>query len=164
VSNHSKNHYNREIIDLKGLKNNEKIINLQRDFLSDYDLSLLLYAADAIILPYKVCSASGVMFDALAHGLPFVASDLPFFKEFVAQGLGVIVRNRDPKEYSNALETLGRDYYRYKQAVDNFKWKLDWDFVAQEHAKIYMKVMNREKMMEQTVTSRQKFSRSQIIN
>jgi len=146
VLNHSKNHYNREIIDLKGLENNEKIINLQRDFLSDNDLSLLLYAADAVILPYKVCSASGVMFDALAHGLPFVASNLPFFKEFAAQGLGIIVR-RDPKEFSTALEALGRDYSTYKQAVNNFKGRLDWESVAREHAVVYVKVVNRERKM-----------------
>jgi glycosyltransferase involved in cell wall biosynthesis len=153
VLNHSKNHYNKEIIDLKDLKNNEKILNLQRDFLSNVDLSLLFYAADAIILPYKVCSASGVMFDALAHGLPFVASDLPFFKEFADQDLGIIVKNRDPKGYSNALETLGRNYLIYKQAVDKFKKNLDWGFVAQEHAKVYMNVVDRQIKIEQTVLS-----------
>jgi len=156
VLNHSKNHYNREIIDLKSLKNNGKILNLQKDFLSDDDLSLLMYAADAVILPYKVCSASGVMFDALAHGLPFVSSDLPFFKEFAAQDLGIVVRNRGPKEYSNALETLGRNYSTYKQAIDKFKKNLDWEFVAYEHEKIYMKIVNRKEKMEQTVSSSSK--------
>jgi glycosyltransferase involved in cell wall biosynthesis len=73
-----------------------------------------------------------------------IASNLPFFKEFAAQGLGIIVR-RDPKEFSTALEALGRDYSTYKQAVNNFKGKLDWEFVAREHTKIYMKVMNGER-------------------
>lgn len=155
VLSHSKNHYNKEIIDFKDLNNDKNILNLQRDFLSDYDLSLLLNAADAVLLPYKVCSASGVMFDALAHGLPFVSSDLPFFKEFAVQDLGIVVR-RDPKEYSNALEMLNKNYSRYKQAVDNFKEKLDWEFVAHEHAKIYIKAVNRERKMEQTVSSRRK--------
>jgi glycosyltransferase involved in cell wall biosynthesis len=62
------------------------IVCLQKGFLSDEELSLLLYAADALILPYKVSSASGVMFDGLAHGLPFVATDLGFFKEFSSKG------------------------------------------------------------------------------
>jgi hypothetical protein len=43
-----------------------------------------------------------------------------------------------------ALDTLGRNYSTYKQAVDRFKKKLDWELVAQEHAKIYMKVMKKE--------------------
>jgi glycosyltransferase involved in cell wall biosynthesis len=85
-----------------------------------------------------------VMFDALGHGLPFVASNLRFFKEFSTQDLGITVRKRDPDEFSTALDTLGRNYSIYKQAVDNFKKKLDWESVAQEHAKIYMKVMNKE--------------------
>jgi len=41
-----------------------------------------MYAADALILPYKVSSGSGVMFDGLAHGLPFVATDLGFLRIF----------------------------------------------------------------------------------
>jgi hypothetical protein len=50
---------------------NNKIIDLQRDFLDEKEFSLLLYASDAVLLPYKVASGSGVMFDALAHGIPF---------------------------------------------------------------------------------------------
>ena len=45
-------------------------------------MSHLFCASDAKIMPYSVTSGSGVMFDALGHGLPFVASDLGFFKEF----------------------------------------------------------------------------------
>ncbi|MDX1371373.1 MAG: hypothetical protein R3321_02835 [Nitrososphaeraceae archaeon] len=32
------------------------------------------------------------MFDGLAHGLPFIASDLDFFKEFSKKGLGICVK------------------------------------------------------------------------
>jgi glycosyltransferase involved in cell wall biosynthesis len=142
VLNHSKNHYSKEIINQKSLHDNKHIINLHKDFLSDDDLSLLMYAADAVILPYKVCSGSGVMFDALAHGLPFVASNLPFFKEFAARHLGILVKNRDPKEFSTALEMLNSNYFTYKQAVENFKGQLDWKFIAREHAKIYAKVVH----------------------
>ena len=66
-----------------------KIINLDMDFLNDTELSVLFHAADAVLLPYKVCSGSGVMFDALAHGLPFIASDLEFFREFGSMGLDI---------------------------------------------------------------------------
>ena len=50
------------------------------------------------------------MFDVLAHGLPFVASKLSFFKEFAAHNLGILVRNRDSKKFSTALEMLERNY------------------------------------------------------
>ena len=143
VINSSKNHYSKELTKLK-IRNNKKIVNMQKDYLSEEELSLLFCAADAVILPYKACSGSGVMFDALGHGLPFVASNLRFFKEFSTQDFGITVRKRDADEFSTALDTLGRNYSIYKQAVDNFKKKLDWESVAQEHAKIYMKVMNKE--------------------
>ena len=68
VINSSKNHYNMENLNLR--VEHSKIINLNMDFLSDTELSLLFHAADAVLLPYKVSSGSGVRFDALAHGLP----------------------------------------------------------------------------------------------
>ena len=33
---------------------------------------MLFYASDAVVLPYKITSGSGVMFDALSHTVPFV--------------------------------------------------------------------------------------------
>ena len=77
IINSSKNHFNTENYKPKEIinKNFTRIIDLQRDFLSDTDLSLLFYASDVVLLPYKVSSGSGVMFDALAHGLPFIATD-----------------------------------------------------------------------------------------
>ena len=71
-----------------GSQGKKNIIDLQRGFISEEDLSMLFYAADAVMLPYSVSAGSGVMFDALAHGIPFIASDLGFFKEFSNQGLG----------------------------------------------------------------------------
>jgi glycosyltransferase involved in cell wall biosynthesis len=144
VLNHSKNYYCREIINQKNFQDNENIINLQKDFLSDHDLSLLMYAADAVILPYKVCSASGVMFDALAHGLPFVASDLDFFREFASQGLGITVK-RNPDEFSKGLKRLERNYLYYTQNIDRFNKKLKWNFVANQHNLMYLSITNEKK-------------------
>ena len=99
-------------------------------------LSMLLYASDAVLLPYKITSGSGVMFDAFAHGLPFVSSNLEFFKEFANMGLG-ITSKRDPESFSNAIDKLGQDYDRYQQAVENFKLKLKWNYVADQHNYLY---------------------------
>ena len=49
------------------------------------------------------------MFDALAHGLPFIATNLNFFKEFSRQGLGITVK-RMPNEFSNAIKRLEKNY------------------------------------------------------
>jgi glycosyltransferase involved in cell wall biosynthesis len=141
VVSSSKNHYNKENLTLQ-LEKNNNIIVLENDFLSERDLALLFCASDAIVLPYKVSSGSGVMFDALAHGLPFVATDLEFFKEFSAEGLGLTVR-RDPIEFSNGLVAIKRNYANYKEAVNTFKKKLRWDIIAKQHAMIYSRIMEK---------------------
>ena len=85
---------------------NHRIINLSQDYLSEEDLSALFYASDAVLLPYKLTSGSGVMFDALGHGIPFIASDLPFFKEFASKGLGITTK-RTPNAFADALFRAG---------------------------------------------------------
>jgi glycosyltransferase involved in cell wall biosynthesis len=150
VVNSSKSYYNKEDLDLKWLSekdatnnnnnNNNKIIDLDRGYLSDEDLSMLFYTAGIVILPYKITSGSGVMFDALAHGLPFVATDLEFFREFSKQGLGITVK-RDPLEFSKGLDILSRNYNKYAEAVNMFKQKLKWDSVAKQHYRLYNNIL-----------------------
>ncbi len=138
VVNTSKNHYNMEKITEKF--DNEGVIELGKGFLSDKELSLLFYSADAMILPYKVSSGSGVMYDGLAHGLPFVSSNIEFFKEFSNLGLGIAVE-RDPVEFSKAFLKLERDYEKYEDAVEIFRRKLVWKEVAKKHRSFYDSIM-----------------------
>jgi glycosyltransferase involved in cell wall biosynthesis len=143
VINYSKGHYNTEnyVPNLIGNTHNSKdIINLQRGFLNEEDLSLLLYASDAVILPYKVTMGSGVMFDALAHGIPFVASDLGFFKEFAEQGLGITVK-RMARAFSSGIKRLDSNYDYYIENIEKFKKNLRWDVVASEHESIYSSIV-----------------------
>jgi glycosyltransferase involved in cell wall biosynthesis len=141
VVNSSKNHYNKENVNLRfNNSKNNSIIDLQKDFLDEENLSFLFYAADATILPYTVTSSSGVMFDGLAHGLPFVATDLGFFKEFCSKGLGITVK-REPDAFANGLRTLANDYDTYVREVNKFKEKLKWDLIATQHSTLYEQVL-----------------------
>lgn len=88
-------------------KRGQSLVDLQMDFIAEEDLSFLFYAADPTILPYKVCSGSGVIFDGLAHDLPFVASDFGFFREFSSKGLSITVK-RDPAAFAYALKVFLR--------------------------------------------------------
>lgn len=147
VLNSSKGHFNKEksIYDVKHRRSistttvsdqYNKIIDLQRGFLEEEELSMLLYACDIVMLPYKITSGSGVMFDALAHRLPFVASDLDFFKEFAEMRLGITAK-RNPVSFAKAIRELGDSYDKYSKAVDNFKQQLRWEFVTRQHIDIY---------------------------
>ena len=139
VVNTSRNHYNMEKINEKF--DNDGVIELGKGFLTDKELSLLLYSADALILPYTVSSGSGVMYDGLAHGLPFVSSNIEFFKEFSNLGLGISVE-RDPIEFSKAFLKLERDYDKYENAVEIFRRKLVWKEVAKKHISLYESIRN----------------------
>ena len=146
VLNSSKGHFNKEnsvyAAQHGGRSNssstnfNYKIIDLHRGFLTEEELSMLLYASDLVMLPYKITSGSGVMFDSLAHGLPFVASNLDFFKEFAEMRLGIIAK-RHPMTFAKAIRELGESYDMYSKSVNNFKQQLKWEFVTKQHIDIY---------------------------
>jgi glycosyltransferase involved in cell wall biosynthesis len=139
VVNPSKNQYNtKEKLELRF--RNDIIVNLQKDVLEEDEISSLICASDATLLPYRVSSASGVMFDGLAHGVPFVASDLPFFKEYSSMGLGITVKRR-PDAFADALVILDNEYKTYVERVNRFKEKLKWDVVAKEHLLLYNRAL-----------------------
>jgi glycosyltransferase involved in cell wall biosynthesis len=138
VINTSRNHYNIEKSKLQF--DNRDIINLNKGFLTEKELSALFYSADALILPYKVSSGSGVMYDGLAHSLPFISSNIEFFKEFSELGLGISA-NRNPIEFSKVLVKLDLDYQIYKNAVSKFSKLLSWKEVAIKHIDVYNSVL-----------------------
>lgn len=145
VLNHSRNHYSKQNFDkdIINSKNKNKIINLDKKYLSEYDLSLLFHASNVVILPYKVCSGSGVMFDALGHGIPFISSDLDFFKEFRDMNLGIMVK-RKPDQFINALKYIDKNYLYYISNISEFKVKLDWNRIAMQHLETYLDTMRKE--------------------
>jgi glycosyltransferase involved in cell wall biosynthesis len=149
VMNASKNTYSNEKYDINLAKTGGNLIELRKDFLTEEELCLVFSSADAVILPYKVSSSSGVMFDALAYGLPFVATDLEFFKEFSDQQLGITV-DRNPQAFSNALVSLDHEYEKYANVVERFGTKLSWKEVARRHLTLYNGIVAERK---QTVIS-----------
>ena len=111
-------------------------ISLNLGYLDDITMSKLFFACDAIIFPYKIVSVSGVMFDALAHGLPFIASDLRFFKEFAEMGLGIVCK-RNMQSFERSISTLASAYDEYKTRVEHFRSKLQWSDIAKKHIEFF---------------------------
>jgi glycosyltransferase involved in cell wall biosynthesis len=115
-------------------------ISLHLDYLDDAALSKLFFACDAMIFPYRVVSISGVLFDALAHGLPFVASDLQFFREFADMGLGVVC-SRDPKAFGEAIRQLDVGYLQYRRNAERFAARLCWQTIAGNHVDYFSRLL-----------------------
>ncbi|MDQ6723203.1 MAG: glycosyltransferase family 4 protein [Thermoproteota archaeon] len=143
VINYSKNHYNKQMIDLK-LNNKKNIIDLEKDYLSEEDLSLLFFASDIVFLPYKAIAGSGTMFDGLGHGKPFLATNAGFFKEFSKLNLG-IVTERNTSSFEKGLKTVNKNYELLKSNVDEFRKNLKWELVAKQHLEIYENILNANK-------------------
>jgi glycosyltransferase involved in cell wall biosynthesis len=146
VINASKNGYSSEKYHIVTKKRN--LINLNMDFLSEEQLSALFFCADAVLLPYKVSSGSGVMFDGLSYDLPFVATRLAFFEEFAFRGLGITVK-RKAKAFEKALLDLDSSYDKYVKKISDFKKEIAWEEVAKRHAELYRQIAKRK---EQAVT------------
>jgi glycosyltransferase involved in cell wall biosynthesis len=144
VINASKNGSSNEEYHIGTKKRN--LINLHRDFLSEEQLSALFSCADAVILPYKVSSGSGIMFDGLSYGLPFVATQLAFFKEFAFRGLGIAVK-RKAEAFSKALLDLDISYDKYVKKVSDFKKEIAWQEVAKKHAELYRQIAKRKEQV-----------------
>jgi len=119
-----------------GKNNGDNVISLNLGYLDETTMSKLFFACDAIIFPYKIVSISGVMFDALAHGLPFIASDLRFFKEFADMGLGIVCK-RTTQSFERSISTLALGYDEYKTTVEHFRSKLRWSNIANKHIEFF---------------------------
>jgi glycosyltransferase involved in cell wall biosynthesis len=117
------------------------IISLNLEYLDESTMSKLFFACDAIIFPYKIVSISGVMFDALAHGLPFIASDLRFFKEFADMGLGIVCK-RTRQSFERSISALALEYDKYKASVEQFRSKLQWDNVANQYIEFFSSLIS----------------------
>jgi glycosyltransferase involved in cell wall biosynthesis len=80
------------------------------------------------------------MFDGLAHGLPFISSDIGFFREFSSRGLGMSV-GRKADNFSAAFKQIEKYYNSYKNNVDRFKRNLLWSNIARAHRELYAKII-----------------------
>jgi glycosyltransferase involved in cell wall biosynthesis len=148
----------------KNRDNSNDVVSLHLGYLDDSTLSKLFFACDAIIFPYKVVSVSGVMFDALAHGLPFIASNLRFFKEFADMGLGIAC-NRDMQSFEQAIGNLAMEYDEYKTRVEQFRSNLRWSNVAQKHFEFFLELISKWNPKDRNERSKYKDNSSRrLIN
>jgi glycosyltransferase involved in cell wall biosynthesis len=128
-------------IDVRKNEDNSNVISLHLGYLDDSTLSKLFFACDAIIFPYKVVSVSGVMFDALVHGLPFIAS------------------------FEQAIGNLAMEYDEYKTRVEQFRSNLRWSNVAQKHFEFFLELISKWNPKDRNERSKYKDNSSRrLIN
>lgn len=77
-------------------------------YLTEEDLTELLDAADAVLLPYDSHeqATSGVLVEAVAAGVPVVATAFPHAVELLRDGTGAAVLHDDLSAMADALEAI----------------------------------------------------------
>lgn len=81
-------------------------IHWQRSFVGEDEVPGLFAAADALVLPYRAIDQSGVLFQALRHGVPVVATKVGSFPEYVVPAVGELCEPGDPVSLRAALLRL----------------------------------------------------------
>jgi glycosyltransferase involved in cell wall biosynthesis len=94
-------------------------------FLSEERVSELLSAADVLVMPYRHIDQSGVLFAALRHGTPVVAFDVGSFRDYLPEGVGMVVPFGDLVALAAAVESIetgpaARE--RVLQVAEHYLW------------------------------------------
>ena len=112
------------------------------------DLLKLMMKSDIYLLPSLIEGFPLVKAEAMAAGLPVITTDVPGCKDFIDnERNGIIVSNRDPEEYANAIERLIKDKALRKKISDAAKrdaQKLDWENIFEQIMGVYKKVISRD--------------------
>ncbi|HEY5104156.1 MAG TPA: glycosyltransferase, partial [Acidimicrobiales bacterium] len=104
-------------------------------------LNELIQSVDVVVLPYDSHdqATSGVLVDALAAGLPVVATAFPHARELLTSGAGSVVAHEDPEALANALRsilTLPELLDDMASEARSIASSLSWATVATEYQRV----------------------------
>lgn len=89
------------LIEKHGLQNS---IVLKKDFIPTSDVKYYFSAADAVVLPYKSATQSGIVQVAVNFEKPVIATDVGGLIEVIDDGKsGFVVQKENPIEFANAI-------------------------------------------------------------
>jgi len=84
------------------------VVALDDRYLDDAQLAEQVARADVVLLPYdsRDQATSGVLIEAVAAGVPVVATGFPHAVELLGKGAGIIARHQDPQSMAAAIRTI----------------------------------------------------------
>jgi glycosyltransferase involved in cell wall biosynthesis len=78
----------------------------RNEFIAEEEVPTVFYEADVLVLPYRHIDQSGVLFQALRHGLPMVATRVGSFAHYISPELGEICEPEDALDLRKAIGRL----------------------------------------------------------
>jgi glycosyltransferase involved in cell wall biosynthesis len=117
--------------------------NSYRDLSS---LCELIHSVDLVVLPYdsRDQATSGVLVDALAAGLPVVATAFPHARELLTSGAGSVVGHENPAALAKALRsilTMPEMLDDMAAAARTIASSLNWSTVATEYQRVSLALL-----------------------
>ena len=106
----------------------------------DAELAGWYHSADAFVFPSVKEGWGLALLEAMASGLPAVATDIPVFREFLSPGNAVLVPPADAAALSRAMLAVATDpdlRQRLTQAGPKVAARYTWDACARQHLAIY---------------------------
>lgn len=104
-------------------------------------LDALIRRADVVLLPYDSLEqiSSGVLIEAVAAGIPVVATRFPHAVELLRCGAGLLVDQQSPDTMASALRTILTDRRRaagMRSASETISGRVSWDVVATSYRQV----------------------------
>jgi glycosyltransferase involved in cell wall biosynthesis len=83
-------------------------VRIDGDYLDPQQLAALIASADVVLLPYDSVdqATSGVLAEAVAAGVPVVATGFPHAVELLSTGAGTVVPHQNPDATAHALREI----------------------------------------------------------
>lgn len=120
-------------------------VTLDDRYLDARQLAVLVATADVVLLPYdsRDQATSGVLVEAIAAGIPVVATRFPHAVELLGRGTGLLAAHRDPASMADAiraiLQTDGTRQRMYQAALRDAP-ALSWPVVAEQYRALAQRV------------------------
>lgn len=116
----------------------ESSVHLDGRYLERDELAALLAASDVVLLPYdsRDQATSGVLAEAVAAGIPVVATGFPHAVELLSGGAGIVVAHEDPEAIAAALHTIltgDTIARRMRDAALSDAADMSWPAVAEQY-------------------------------
>lgn len=115
-------------------------------YVPDRQVDYYLDSADIMLLPYLRVTQSGVVYLALAHYIPLVATSLGGIREELERNeIGVLVPPGDANSLAEAIVNLLSDpkrLERYSKNEARLSRELSWEATAQRHVEAYGSVLS----------------------
>jgi len=129
---------------VEGFKSEPSVVFL--GYAPEEKLLEVLEDTGVVVLPYATCTGtSGVLHFLACFGKPIVATDLPEFRELRDEGAGILLVDRDPEAFFEAIIKLMDDEELCTTLGEMnraFAQGRTWDKVVQAYVKLYKAAMS----------------------